>query len=182
MERQEFFDRCREVFSLNGIPLTGGEEELSRYYSLALILTETNKKMNLTAIKDLDSVIVKHIADSLILLNYIKDGDNTVADVGCGGGFPTLPCAVAAAYRFPSLSFVGIDSTKKKGEQKVQKVLIFFLPYNINYFIGSVASAVFAYGSCSRIILIAFNNLFVIATCELVPTIFDGFDPFCFVS
>lgn len=114
MNRIEFYARCREVFGLNDIPLCGGDDELEKYYQLASILIETNKKMNLTAIKDFDGVIVKHIADSLALLKYITDKDRTVADIGCGGGFPTLPCAISASYRFPFLSFTGFDSTKKK--------------------------------------------------------------------
>lgn len=114
MEKQIFFQRCREVFEENSIPLCGGDEELLGYYSLACILIETNKKMNLTAIKDFDGIIVKHIADSLKLLEYVTPSDRTVADIGCGGGFPTLPCAISASYRFQSLRFVGFDSTRKK--------------------------------------------------------------------
>jgi len=114
MDKREFFDVCKRVFSENRIPLTGGEEELEKYYLLADILTETNKVMNITAITAMDGIIVKHIADSLALLNFTSSDDRTVADVGCGGGFPTLPCAIAASYRFPSLTFTGFDSTKKK--------------------------------------------------------------------
>jgi len=114
MDRSEFFGMCKKVFEANSIPLAGGDEELEKHYLLAKILVETNKKMNLTAITDMNGIIVKHIADSLKLLNHITDIDKTVADIGCGGGFPTLPCAISASYRFPHLSFVGFDSTKKK--------------------------------------------------------------------
>ena len=114
MDRKEFFDECIRVFGENGIPLSGGEAELQKYFELASILVETNKKMNLTAITDMNGIIVKHFADSLKLLDHVKENDRSVADIGCGGGFPILPCAISASFRFPSLLFTGFDSTKKK--------------------------------------------------------------------
>ncbi|MBO5287463.1 MAG: 16S rRNA (guanine(527)-N(7))-methyltransferase RsmG [Clostridia bacterium] len=58
-------------------------ERLTRY------ILEANKTHNLTAIKDDDGFILKHIVDSLALVPYINDFDS-ICDIGCGGGFPSL--------------------------------------------------------------------------------------------
>ncbi len=114
MREQDFFDACIAVLTENGLSEYCTEEELKKYFSLYEILTETNKKMNLTAIIDERGVIVKHIADSLYLLKLMDKHEGRIADVGCGGGFPCLPCAIAASVHYPRLSFVGFDSTQKK--------------------------------------------------------------------
>lgn len=114
MDKSLFFSECREVFADNSIELYGGDDELLMYYILAERLISTNKVMNLTAITDMRGIIVKHIADSLKLLEHVKDTDRALLDVGCGGGFPILPCAIAASFRFRDLTLIGFDSTKKK--------------------------------------------------------------------
>ena len=52
-------------------------------------MLEVNKSLNLTAIKDEDGVILKHLVDSSACLPYIPKGAQ-LCDIGCGGGFPTL--------------------------------------------------------------------------------------------
>ncbi|MFA7284514.1 MAG: RsmG family class I SAM-dependent methyltransferase [Candidatus Absconditabacterales bacterium] len=75
-----------------------------------------NAQVNLSAIRDPEGVYLKHIFDSLELLNVpvmqdilMKPGV-AIADVGTGGGFPLL----ALAKRLPHAEFVGIDSVRKK--------------------------------------------------------------------
>lgn len=72
---------------------------------------KTNETLNLTAIKDIDGVILKHIVDSSAIIPYIKDGDK-VADIGCGGGFPTFPIAILRG----GVSLFSVDSVTKKVE------------------------------------------------------------------
>ena len=72
-------------------------------------MLEVNKSLNLTAIKDEDGVILKHIVDSSACLPYIPKNAR-VCDIGCGGGFPTL---VIAALR-GDVSVLGVDSVTKK--------------------------------------------------------------------
>ena len=63
-------------------------ENLSLYGNLLL---EWNEKINLTAIKDPDEIVVKHFIDSLSLLKIInpKKGDSLI-DIGTGAGFPGM--------------------------------------------------------------------------------------------
>lgn len=113
MERTEFFKYCEKVLAANGLSEYGGKDALELYFRLAEELEAANKYMNLTAITDMKGIIVRHIADSLYLLKFC-DGAKTLADVGCGAGFPSLPCAIAAKFSMPSLRIFGFDSTKKR--------------------------------------------------------------------
>ena len=56
---------------------------------------EWNEKVNLTAIKDEKEFMVKHYADSLVLINEpIYSEATKIIDVGTGGGFPGVPLAI----------------------------------------------------------------------------------------
>ncbi len=72
-------------------------------------LVDYNKKVNLTAVTDAQGACAKHFADSLLIERYIPKGA-TICDVGCGGGFPTLPLAIVR----PDLKITALDSTEKK--------------------------------------------------------------------
>lgn len=72
-------------------------------------LIEFNEKVNLTAVTDMAGACAKHFADSLLIEEYIPKGAK-LCDVGCGGGFPTLPLAIVR----PDLKITALDSTEKK--------------------------------------------------------------------
>ena len=62
-----------------------------------------NKQINLSAIRDEDWVMVKHIQDSLELEKIIDRKEwMKIADIGTGGWFPLMPLAI-------SLSFASVD-------------------------------------------------------------------------
>ena len=90
------------------------ELKKERFSALYDLLLDTNQRMNVTALTDPASVTVKHFADSLSLLSIPALGDalrnGSVCDLGCGGGFPGLPLAIA----FPEAKLTMIDSTEKK--------------------------------------------------------------------
>lgn len=113
MDKTEFFEYCEKVLAANGLSEYGKGNALELYYRLSEELIEVNRHMNLTAITDMKGIILRHIADSLFLLK-LADGARTTADVGCGAGFPSLPCAIAASIVDPSMKFYGFDSTKKR--------------------------------------------------------------------
>ncbi len=77
------------------------------------ILSTANSRTNLTRITDREDFQTKHVADSLlgaVVLPNLQTEELSVADVGCGGGFPGIPLALA----FPNLEVTEIDSTGKK--------------------------------------------------------------------
>ena len=55
-----------------------------------------NEAINISSIRDEDGFWLKHVADSLCLSKYLYDNYNneSVLDVGSGGGFPALIIAV----------------------------------------------------------------------------------------
>lgn len=104
MNKEEF---NKEVIKL-GITLTPTmEEQLETYYK---ILTEENKKYNLTRITILEDVYLKHFYDSLTLYKVIKLDDESICDIGTGAGFPGLVLKIV----FPNLKVTLVESNKKK--------------------------------------------------------------------
>lgn len=87
------------------------EDQLKKYEVLGDIFLEWNKDINLSSFHDRNTVLLKHICDSLLLLSFsrIKEGD-TVMDLGTGGGFPGL----ALAIYYPDVHFLLVDSIEKK--------------------------------------------------------------------
>lgn len=70
-----------------------------------------NDKVNLTAVNDRDSFIVKHFADSLACApSHVVTGAERIVDIGSGGGFPGVPLALV----YPEKDFVLIDSLNKR--------------------------------------------------------------------
>jgi 16S rRNA (guanine527-N7)-methyltransferase len=85
-------------------------EQLEQFAKLADFLLETNKVINLTAIRDTKGVYMKHFLDSLTLLKAIPDGAKYIADIGSGAGFPGVPLAIAR----PDMQVTMIESIGKK--------------------------------------------------------------------
>ncbi len=91
--------------------LTLSDRQIEQFEQLTDTLLEWNQRMNLTAIKDRDEIMIKHHLDSLTLLKVLFEFDDLkLIDVGTGAGFPGL----ALAITFPKLHVTFLDSTGKK--------------------------------------------------------------------
>jgi len=80
---------------------------------LHALLVAENEKTNLTRITEKEEFKIKHAADSLLLAKAFPSLTKkpiSLADIGCGGGFPSLILALA----FPNWKICAIDSTGKK--------------------------------------------------------------------
>ena len=82
------------------------EERLLRFLDELL---RWNQSINLTAITDRDEALIKHLADSLTLLPLLR-GDETLLDMGSGGGLPGLPLKLV----LPDLNLTSVDAVAKK--------------------------------------------------------------------
>ena len=98
---------------LGGLPalgLTLSDETAKKLCAFGEAVVEQNKVMNLTAITEEDKVARLHFADCLYLLSCCDLRGKKIIDVGCGGGFPSLPLLCAE----PKLDILGLDSTAKR--------------------------------------------------------------------
>ena len=75
------------------------------------LMLETNQTFNLTAIKDYQEALYKHLFDSLFILKlpFWKDV-SSILDVGSGAGIPAIPLALVS----PDKKFVSLEATQKK--------------------------------------------------------------------
>lgn len=85
------------------------EEQFNKLEALQRAVIETNKKMNLTTITNNEDFAVKHIIDSMTILNYIPK-DATVLDIGTGAGFPGIVLGIMR----PDIALTLLDSLKKR--------------------------------------------------------------------
>ncbi len=97
------------IFQKNGLEAYTDDAMIRKFYDLTDRMVETNKVMNITALTTVDKIIPLHYADCVKVATLISL-NATVADIGCGGGFPILPLAIVR----PDLKLTGIDSTEKK--------------------------------------------------------------------
>lgn len=89
-----------------GVLLTDEQQKLLLDY-LAL-LKKWNKAYNLTAVRDPNEMVSRHLLDSLSVLPFVQ-GNNWL-DVGSGGGMP----GVILAIMQPEAQFTLLDSNGKK--------------------------------------------------------------------
>lgn len=90
-----------------GLELTG--EEVKKFEIFREMLKKYNNEFNLTAICDDEGINEKHFIDSLLGVEMFTK-NSTVAEIGSGGGFPSLPLKIVRE----DLSFTLIEATGKK--------------------------------------------------------------------
>lgn len=106
MNKEEFIEELLKLsINVNDIQL----EQLDMY---AKLLIRENKKYNLTAIIDENSIYLKHFYDSITLSKIIDLKSQSLCDLGTGAGFPGLVLKII----FPNLDITLIDATSKKCE------------------------------------------------------------------
>ncbi|WP_131793425.1 16S rRNA (guanine(527)-N(7))-methyltransferase RsmG [Legionella brunensis] len=102
-----------------GLIELGIEADSARLLHYLFLLDKWNRSYNLTAIRDLDTVVTRHILDSLAITPWLHG--TRILDVGSGAGLPGIPLAI---YN-PQLQIVLLDSNGKKIRflQEVKRVL-----------------------------------------------------------
>jgi 16S rRNA (guanine527-N7)-methyltransferase len=85
--------------------------QLAQLSGLEAAYQEWNAKINVVSRKDIDQIYLHHVLHSLSIAAIAEWTPGTqVIDIGCGGGFPTVPLAIF----FPEVRFYAVDSIAKK--------------------------------------------------------------------
>lgn len=75
------------------------------------LYSEWNEKINVISRKDMDNFYLHHVLHSLSIATTFEFRENDkIMDLGCGGGFPSIPLAIF----FPDTHFLLVDSINKK--------------------------------------------------------------------
>ncbi len=87
------------------------EKQLQQFAQLQALYKEWNEKINVISRKDIDNLYERHVLHSLAIAKFIQfEEGSKIMDLGCGGGFPSVPLAIY----FPGSRFHAVDSIGKK--------------------------------------------------------------------
>lgn len=89
-------------------------ETLTRLDLYADLLRKWQRRINLVAPATLSALWQRHFLDSMQVLDASPIRDGLWLDLGSGGGFPGLVCAIVAAETAPGLRFELVDSDTRK--------------------------------------------------------------------
>ena len=87
------------------------KEQIRQFEALYDLYFDWNSKINVISRKGIENLYEHHVLHSLAIAKLLefKDGSE-IMDMGCGGGFPSIPLAIL----FPNVKFHLVDSIGKK--------------------------------------------------------------------
>ena len=87
------------------------EHQKEQYRALFDLYADWNAKIKVVSRKDFEQLYLRHVLHSLAIAKVCQfEAGARVLDVGCGGGFPSVPLAIM----FPDVKFISADSIGKK--------------------------------------------------------------------
>jgi 16S rRNA (guanine527-N7)-methyltransferase len=112
-------DKIADAIKMAGLAPLDGEvvSRLSDYISLIL---RWNTRVNLTAIRAEDSIISRHIVESIEVISKLPDGIGTLLDYGSGAGLPGIPIAICR----PEIEVTLAESQNKKAAFLMEAVRV----------------------------------------------------------
>ena len=112
----------KEKFFFNALAefAAGSQKDGNIMLEFCKLIKKSNKLHNLTSIRNLEDMLVKHLLDSLSIRNFLVG--RSILDVRAGAGLPSIPLAVIC----PNKQFSLLDANNKK---------IIFLNFEIDFFL-----------------------------------------------
>ncbi|KPQ26762.1 MULTISPECIES: 16S rRNA (guanine(527)-N(7))-methyltransferase RsmG [unclassified Halomonas] len=107
--------RLEEGLSALGTPVTAHQRD--QLLGLLALLHKWNRAYNLTAVRDVNDMVSRHVLDSAAVLPFVMGPK--LLDVGAGPGLPGLVLAILK----PELSVTLLDSNGKKVRFQRQAVM-----------------------------------------------------------
>lgn len=102
---------------LRQLALTVNEYQREQLLGLLALLHKWNRAYNLTAVRDIDDMVSRHVLDSAAVMPFVQGP--RLLDVGAGPGLPGLVLAILA----PELDVTLLDSNGKKVRFQRQAVM-----------------------------------------------------------
>lgn len=108
-DRQEFTQGLSRGCDEIGVHLD--QEVITRLLDYLSLLIKWNRAYNLSAIRNPQEMLSKHLLDSLTIVpQLLASSADRIIDVGTGGGLPGIPLAIVC----PDKHFTLLDSAGKK--------------------------------------------------------------------
>jgi 16S rRNA (guanine527-N7)-methyltransferase len=109
MDASETKTRLQELVTAAGLtPLD--KETASRFADYILLFVRWNGRLNLSAIRDEEGVISRHIIESIIVSKELPSEIRSLLDFGSGAGLPGIPIALCR----PEIAVTLAESQGKK--------------------------------------------------------------------
>lgn len=87
------------------------EQQLDQLLDYLAAFDKWNRAYNLSAVRDPEAMVSRHLLDSLSVLPFVRDlAPDSLIDVGTGGGLPGIPLAIM----MPDCRITLLDSNGKK--------------------------------------------------------------------
>ncbi|WP_462380382.1 16S rRNA (guanine(527)-N(7))-methyltransferase RsmG [Pseudomonas sp. Marseille-QA0892] len=95
---------------IDALGITVGQAQQAQLLDYLALLIKWNKAYNLTAVRNPDEMVSRHLLDSLSVASHVDKYGSRWLDVGSGGGMPGIPLAIL----YPQLDFTLLDGNGKK--------------------------------------------------------------------
>jgi len=109
MGTNEASTRLNELLTAAGLASLDAETAARVETYLSLFL-RWNERVNLSAIRDEESILSRHIIESIIVARELPEGIRTLLDFGSGAGLPGIPIALCR----PEIAVTLAESQNKK--------------------------------------------------------------------